>query len=247
MTGREQLIASMVLGLMAFGHGDEALAVPHLERVLSAVDAEPRERATARIPLGLVRAIRGDHDAVELLHLAAEDFRALDDRWGRTFALLSLGGALVLLDRDEEALDPLRESVELADELKADVFRSNALTNLGWALLRTGRTEDARAPLLRALSRALETHNQDSAARSLDAMAALALAVGRPREGAVLLGAADAARRSVGSGIWPTDQGSNTTTTAGIRSAIPPEEYAVARGDGARLRGTEVVTAAARI
>jgi predicted ATPase len=247
MTRHEQLLADLVLGLMAFGHGDEGLAVSCLEKVVSSSEAQPRELATARIPLGLVLAVQGDDAAIDHLRSAAEEFRALDDQWGLAFALMSLGGGLVLLNRHEEALHALHESVALADALDADVFLSNALTNLGWACLGTGRTAEARAPLLRSLSRALETNNADSLARGLDAIAALALAVGKPREGAMLLGAADATRTSVGSGIWPTDRVSNSGTTTGIRSALSPESYAVARSDGAKLRGPEIVELAAEV
>jgi hypothetical protein len=76
LTSREHLLASLVLGLMAFGHGEEAQAVPYLQAAASNPDAEPRELATARIPLGLVLSEQGDDSGVELLRHVVEEFRA---------------------------------------------------------------------------------------------------------------------------------------------------------------------------
>ncbi len=235
LTGHERLLASLVLGLMAFGHGEEAQAVPYLQTAAASPHAQPREVATARIPLGLVLSEQGDDSGVDLLRRAVEEFRALDDGWGLTFALFSLGGALVLLDRDPEALDPLRESVELAERLEADVFLSNALVNLGWALLRTGNAEEAREALLESLDHAARTTSRDSLARGLDALASLALTVDEPRHGATLLGAADAVRAAVGGGVWPTDRGSTAHTSEGIRAALPSEAYTEAYRQGTQL------------
>jgi imidazolonepropionase-like amidohydrolase len=75
-------------------------------------------------------------------------------------------------------------------------------------------------------------------------MASLALAVGKPQQGAILLGAADAVRAAVGGGVWPTDRGSTARTSEGIKSALSPESYAAAYRQGRQLSVEDALTTA---
>jgi tetratricopeptide (TPR) repeat protein len=231
------------LGTLAFGQGDYDRAEPALATAMDLyTELDDRRRtATASVPLGVIRAVRDRDEGEQLLVRAAGTFRALDDEWGLAFALLSLGGALLLHDRYDQALAPLQESVQLARAAGADIFLSNALINLGWVQLGRDDLESARRWLRESASQAAARDNRESWARALEALAAVDEAAGRPEQAAVLFGAADGARRSIGAGVWATDRDSHARTATRLRARLGDAGYHTAVEHGRGLTPDEAL------
>jgi tetratricopeptide (TPR) repeat protein len=150
-----------------------------------------------------------------MLAAAAADFRQLDDRWGLAFALLSLGG-LILLRDPEGAVPVLEESVAVARTVPTEIVLDNALVNLGLAHTAQGDLDAADRVLQEALKQGRALDSRETTARALDGLAAVTVARGDVERAARLAGAAEGIRRSVGAAVFPTDQ----TTCARTRSAL---------------------------
>ena len=189
----------------------------------------------------MIQAVGNANGGEDLLAGAAETFRELDDRWGLAFALLSIGGALLLHHRYVEAIPPLEEGVQLARAVKADIFLSNALINLAWVHHRLGDLESARRRLRESVHHAAALDNRESLARALDALAAVAETAGDPELGAAMLGAGEGVRRSIGAGVWMTDRASHNETAARLRTALGDHAYTAATDRGRGLSINQVL------
>ena len=244
----ERAHARLGLGILAFGQGDYERAAPALETAIALYNqlGDQRRVATALVPLGVIQAVRDPNGGEDQLARAADTFRELDDGWGIAFALLNLGGALLLHHRYGEAIPHLEESVQLARSVRAEVFLSNALVNLGLAHFRLGDLESARARLREAVQHAAVPDNRESLARALDALAAVADAEGEPELGATLLGAGKGVRNSIGAGVWMTDRASHDETTARLQARLGDPAYtaAIDRGRGLTLEELLELTSA---
>jgi tetratricopeptide (TPR) repeat protein len=243
LTGQHCADARLVLGVLAFGRGDYERAVPTLERAMELYDqlGDGHGLAKASIPLGVIDAVRYPDRGEDLLERAVEKFRVFDDGWDLAFALFSLGGALLLHDRDAEAVAPLQESVELARAVNADVFLSHALINLGWVHLRLGDIDPARKQLNESLQHAVVLGSRGSIARALEALAALASEAGNPEQGATMLGAAEGIRRSIGAPVFGTDRTSHEQTAKRLRALLGEATYRSAVDRGSLLTVDEVL------
>jgi hypothetical protein len=199
--------------------------------------------ATATVPLGVISAVRSPNSGENMLADAVADFRALNDPWGLTFALFSLGGALVLHRRHADAVAPLKESVDLARSIHTEVLLSNALINLGWAHLGLQETSAAEVVLKQALLAAVTLDNRESIARALEALAATAEARGEAQHGAVLFGAAEGVRRTIGAAVWMTDRTSHDRTRDRLQAHLGEQAYRAALQYGATLTVAELLNA----
>jgi predicted ATPase len=239
LTTAERAGAHLAFGMLAFGRGDYEHAAPSLTTAIDLYTqlGESGRMATASVPLGVIRAVGDPHGGEDMLAQAAKTFRELNDPWGVAFALLSLGGTLLLHHRYADASSHLQESVELARTIKADIFLSNALINLGWVHQRLGDLESARARLRESVEHASAVADRQSLARALDALAAVAETAGEGEHGALLLGAAEGVRRSIGASVWMTDRESHDQTAARLQSRLGDSAYtgATDRGSGLTL------------
>jgi predicted ATPase len=248
LTEQDRAHARLVLGLLAFGQGDYDRAAPSL-RLAADLYGKLSDRlgsATATVPLGVISAVRSRNDGEDMLERAVVEFRSLDDRWGLTFALFCLGGALVLHERHADAVAPLKESVELARVIETDVLLSNALVNLGWAYLGLGDIAAAGRVLTEALAAGIDLDNRESVARALEALAAAAVFRGDTEHGATLFGAAEGVRRSMGVPVWMTDRASHEQTQDRLRARLGDLTYNAVIAGGAALGVEEVLEVASR-
>ena len=233
----ERAHASLALGMLAFGYGDYDRATPALRAATELYGrlGESRGMATASTPLGLITAATEHEDGEALLERAVAIFRQLDDRWGLSFALLSLGGALLFRDRFAAAAPLLTEAAEVARAAGIQIFVSNALVNLSRSHLGLGDLPAARRALHGSLEAAVTTDNRQSIARSLEALAAVALADGDPKRGALLFGAAEGIRRSIAATVWATDRESSQRTHDALRTQLGADEYRTVTDAGMNL------------
>ena len=219
--------ANIVLGMLSFGRGDLDRAATALRSAAELSDelGDPRGVATASTPLGVIVAST-DHQAGEaLIRRSIATFRELGDRWGLAFALLSLGGTLVLDEQFAAAVPPLEEGADIERAAGAQIFLSNALTNLGWAHLGLDDVEAARSVLRTALTAAVAGNNHESMGRALESLAAAELAAGDPKRAALLFGVADGVRRSIAASVWSADRGSHRRTDEALRTLLRADEY----------------------
>jgi tetratricopeptide (TPR) repeat protein len=243
LEAEERAHASLVLGMLLFGHGDYERAAPALRTAVELHAALPDRRgeATASIPLGLITAATDPEMGEAMLRRALTVFRELDDPWGLAFALLSLGGALLLRNRFDDAVPLLEESVAVARAAEAKVFLSNALVNLGWAYAGLGDLDTAALALRESLEQATASDNRESTARVLEALAAVTLAAGNPDHAALLFGAAEGVRRSIGAAVWGADRGSHERTREALRVQLGEVAAAERTATGERLPLAEVL------
>jgi len=224
----ERAHASLVLGMLSFGQGDHDRALPVLRTAveLHRKLGDRRSSALAAIPLGQLVAATDPDEGEAMLAGAVADFRQLDDQWGLAFALLSLGGTLLLRDDPEGAVPLLEESVAVARTVRTDIVLGNALVNLGLAHTARGDLDGAHRVLEEALEQGHALDSRETTARALDGLAAVAVAAGKSKRAARLAGAAEGIRRSVGAAVFPTDQ----TAWARTRSALA---HRLGEADGA--------------
>jgi tetratricopeptide (TPR) repeat protein len=218
----ERANVHLALGMLDFAQGNYERAGPALATAMDlyAELSDVRRAATASVALGLIQAVGDLNGGEDLLARATATFRELDDPWGVAFALLNLGGALLLHHKYADAIPYLEESVSVAGMMKADLILSNALINLGWVHQWLGDLESARRWLRDSVEHAIALDNRQSLARALDALAAVADSAGDAEHAATLLGAADGVRRSIGAGVWMTDQESHDATEARLRTEL---------------------------
>jgi len=243
LSAAERAQAHIALGMLAFGQGDYQSAAPALAMAIDLYTklGDVRQTATASVALGVIQAVADTNAGEDMLARAADTFRELDDGWGLAFALLSLGGALLLHHRYVEAIPPLEEGVHLARAAKADTFLSNALINLAWVHQRLGDLESARMRLRESVQHAAALDNRESLARALDALAAIADTAGDPELGATMLGAGEGIRRSIGADVWMTDQASHDETAAKLRTALGDRAYVAATNRGRSLTINQIL------
>jgi hypothetical protein len=229
--------AALVLGMMVFEGGDYPRAGTILQPVLDQYvqRGDDRGAATASVLIGVVATMRGSDVGETILRRAVDTMRRVDDRWGLGFALLALGTQLVIARRETDATGPLEEVARIARAGQEDIMLSNALIVLGWA--RTGQQDfrAAQAALLEAVRLAAGLGNQETVARALGASAAMVERRGDARNGALLLGAADGLRHSVGAAVWAVDRQGHADTTGRLHARLDDDEYQQLTRRGAAL------------
>ncbi|WP_448623802.1 DUF4062 domain-containing protein [Geodermatophilus sp. URMC 64] len=244
-------VAEYVRGSLAFGHGDPATTLQALQearRLHEQLGDEARAAADG-IFLGVVVAGRDVGAGERLEREAVAVLRREGRPWKLAFALFALGRVLVVSGRAEEALDLLEESVRIQrSETFQGMWGSHpllgyALVNLGWAHSELGGTEAARRAFRQALA-ATGNADRQVKARALEGLAAVALQEGDARVGTTLFGGAEAVRRSIGVGVWLTDQSSHAETESNLRAALGPAAFEAAFEEGLRLPPEDLVALA---
>ena len=159
-------------------------------------------------------------------------FREIGDAEGITWSLISLAAVARYEGSASRAAALLADSLAAAEKIG---FREG----IGWSLelqglLAADRGDPAAAGLL---LRSLRTHHELNdrwrTASVLEDLAALALAGGRARQAARLLGAAERIRDTIGTVLPPCEAGQHTTTEAGARAALGAGAFEVACHEGA--------------
>ncbi len=122
--------AVLTLGraLLAEGRPDEALERFRQAEELASASGSAREVAMARFNAGYLELDRGDYRRARAWFEAARDvFDASDHKYGAARARAALGAIALHDGRGDEALPPLRESLEIARSM-------GDRDNLAWAL-----------------------------------------------------------------------------------------------------------------
>jgi predicted ATPase/DNA-binding SARP family transcriptional activator len=226
--------ALQVLGSVAREQGRYARAVElHAESLAVAEAAGDRWAvASAHGYLAFVSWLQRDFGrATEEASTALIMFRDLGDVEGAAWSLISLGTVARYQGEVERAATLLTESRSLAESIG---FREG----IAWCGEQLGllAAVDGDPAAITLLRHSLELHGElrDRWRMSsvLEDLAAIALALGRARSAARLLGAAEALRDAIGTVIAPCERPQHLQTTAAVRAALGEEEFAAARQQG---------------
>jgi predicted ATPase/DNA-binding CsgD family transcriptional regulator len=148
---------------------------------------------------GLIAFFRGEvADAVTLLQEAHDRYRAEDRTDGRWMALCHLVMATSTMGDHARADAYGAQCLEMCEEHSAYLSRSNALWAMGYGRWLRGDQRRAAAFLVDGLRTMRTTGDAWGAAECIEVLAWIAAADGRYERGARLLGAAQAAWRSIG-------------------------------------------------
>ena len=249
LSTEERAMATLALGSSAFTQGDDVRAVPNL-RTAVALGRELGDRrgmATALIALAAaVAQTEGATRAEAMAREAVDAFRELGDAWGVASALGVLGRILNLAGRSEEAVPVLEESAADAREVGQRSLLGLSLLNLGLGRLGMGDLQGAGATLRESLGLLAGAGNREITAGAIEALAEVSSQAGDPETGAILFGAAEGVRSSVGALVWAPERASHDRTETSLREALGGERFEARFAEGAALSIPETLALASR-
>jgi predicted ATPase/class 3 adenylate cyclase len=234
--------ANAILGMLAFGRGDYDTAVVACKEALGLCEASGNDFGTGLVLtfLGVLNALDDPIRAEQLVTRATEKFQDAGNPWGEAFGMFSLGRVLALQERYPEAVDLIEEAIARIRVVGERVVLALALINLGWTRLALFDSASADVAFEEALQLLLEVKDTVGTARVLEGLAGASLVAGEPENAAVLFGAAEGARRSVGADVWIPDALSHERTENAIRHALGAERYEALWTEGTALTPEEV-------
>ena len=228
--------ALQAAGVMAAEAGDFDAAGAQFTAALELARAVGDRARVARLQsnLGTLAMYAGDHEqAVRRYEESAAISRELDDPFGLSLVIQNLGIAYDGVGRRDRAIALLEESVELARRAEDPAHLASALRTLARVLL-AGEADHERAmELIReSLTRSLDLGDRPGMIECLETVAGRS---GDARTGALLMGAAQAARTAAGAIRQPDETAWVDATTTSLRSALGAEAFEAALADGAAL------------
>jgi predicted ATPase/DNA-binding SARP family transcriptional activator len=239
-SGEPRLNALHSAGVMAAEAGDFAAAESHFTAALALAREIGAVARVARLEsnLGTLAMYAGDHEqAVRRYEAGAVISRELGDPFGLSLVTQNLGIAYDGVGRRDHAIALLEESVELARRAEDPAHLASALRTLARVLM-AGEADRARALDLihESLTRSLSLGDRPGMIECLETIAYEAGRAGDARTGAVLVGAAEAARAAAGAIRQPDETDWIESTTAALRAALGADAFAAAVADGHDLR-----------
>ena len=141
--------------------------------------------------------------------------------------ILSHYGLLLSIDgRAAEGQERHREALEIAHTQGDENLRAEAHYDLAIDALLQGHPTEARSHLAAAVTAYEGISHVDGLVRCVFALGALALDSGDGRLAARLVGAAGAARATIGLATWPSASELEHRTTQQVSALLPADEFA---------------------
>jgi predicted ATPase len=169
------------------------------------------------------------------LDAAEQIFRAADELWMLGVGLTARGSLTALLGDDARALGIQAEVHELADRVGNDAIGLQSLVAQAMSRLTLAEPRAARSLLRQALRYFEDYPYFDSVAYAYEAGAGLAMAEEDTVTAGLLLGAADIARRTIASPLWPLLQPQRDMIAAQLEESIGAAERQRLGIEGASL------------
>jgi len=163
-------IRRLSLAGLAHAHLDQStLTEQELVQAQSLCSAVDRKECSDLLRArGGVAFKKGDYiEADRLYSESLLSARKFGQRWDESVALMNLGANNLNLERFDEAIDRLRDSNSIAEELQAEDVLVNNLGNLGWAYYKLGDAAHGLQLLSEGESRAVKLGDTDVAIASL--------------------------------------------------------------------------------
>ena len=221
---------------MAFRQEDSVAAVRWLEEgaALARAAGDPRATITALSALGLLAHMRGGdwERAVVYFEESLELSRKLGDQWRIAVALGNLGDTLARLGHLERAAETFSEALARARQAGDPGAIHICLLNLGWVMRLRGEPAQAEALQREGLKLAGDLNDPRRCAEALEMLAATSGALGQGERAARLLGAAVAARETIGAPQPAEDLADLEQAVAGARAALGEQRWAAAFAAG---------------
>jgi predicted ATPase len=255
----ERARASILLGLSAAGLGDYERGLLNLRQAYELYHALGDRLAVA----GALAALGGTIAATEdpaggerMLREALATFRELEgpEGFAYSYTIWGLTQTLIMQGRGGEAIPLLEQAAAGAKASTDKMALAVTVVHLGMARLDAGDIPGARSALIEALKLARDldhhtrtraslqrdTHSAAALAYALEALAALAVATANHERGALLLGAAQGVRMSVGAATWAPYRHMNERTEHALRAALGVDAFAAKFSEGTRISLEEV-------
>lgn len=235
------------LAYTAIRQGDHTLARFYDEQALGLYQTHHsvRDMAGLTLNLGISSYEQGDYDVArrhtETALAAAREF---GDNYLITLSLLNLGNILVAMGDYTAARLHLEESIAIQRARGDTEYLSAPLGTLGRALYKLGEVSKARACQIEALTLRVTAGERRGVAVSLENLAPIELAQGRPARAVRFLGASDTIREAIGSPIIPARRLEYEQVVNAARAALGEEGFARAWAEGRALTLEQVVALA---
>jgi predicted ATPase/DNA-binding SARP family transcriptional activator len=233
--------ALQAAGVMAAEAGDFETAGAHFNAALELARAVGDRARVARLQsnLGTLAMYAGDHEqAVRRYEEAAVISRDLGDPLGLSLVTQNLAIAHDGVGRRDRAIELLEESVELARRAGDPAHTASAQRTLARVLLAGDADRERAMELIReSLTHSLSLGDRPGMIECLETVAGEAARSGDARTGALLMGAAEAARAAAGAIRQPDETAWFDATTESLRDALGSAafENALAEGGGLEL------------
>jgi len=231
--------ALQAAGVMAAEAGDFDAAGVRFNAALELARAVGDRARIARLQsnLGTLAMYAGDHEqALRRYEEGAVILREMGDALGLSLVTQNLAIAQNGVGRRDRALALLEESVELARRAGDPAHTASALRTLARVLLASEADRGRALELIReSLTRSRDLGDRPGMIECLETVAGDAGHTGDARTGALLLGAAQAARAAAGAILQPDETAWVEATTASLRVALGREAFEAALADGAAL------------
>jgi len=225
-------------GFLAYSQGESELALPLLRESLQVAqrDADPSAIAYSTVRLGIGLFFHGDYrDAERILQEALRLYRELDDKVGQYLAIYELAEVVCALGEYERSAALHEESLALK-QVQGDKWHiAFSLFGLGLLHCRRGNIPKASQLLVECLRLRQELRTRNDIAVTLEALAWVAAELGRARQAACLIGAANALLSTVSAVLSPHHRPAHDRCMASIQRALTPSEFDAAFKEGSRL------------
>lgn len=209
VTERSRAIALYLTRAITFWQEPHEWVVPGLTESAELFHAsrDPSGEALARTSIALAHLAGSTPDtdrADDELENALTLFRSVDDVWGETLALVTLGRVAMLEGKVQRALNRFEESLTLAHRQEDTLSETIAEHHLGWAFLMLGDVDRASTQFEQSLTASSLTAHAEGIAYGLEGLVAIAATTGAIDTAGLLLGAAEALRERTGLYNAPT-------------------------------------------
>jgi predicted ATPase len=230
-----QLCAAV--GAVRFSLGDYDSAAGLFQRALEGFDSSEDTGGSAQVSclLAVIEAVRGDPtDAIELAGHAVAKARSLEVPWSLAHALVVLGGLTRQAGSAEHGSALQLEALETIRRVGERVSEGQILGQIALAELSAGNIAGANTYFVEAFGCCRETRHMEGMAFCLEIGAVVSFAEGRPREAAVLVGAADAIRERLNIAVLPVMKAGRDGLLAALVEVLGAAENTLALTEGRR-------------
>jgi tetratricopeptide (TPR) repeat protein len=174
-------------------------------------------------------------------------WRDLGDEQGRATALTNLGEIMHLRGELEQAVTLYRDALRIYQQAGDRRNAAAVLADLGQVARDRGDLLTAATLLTGSADVYRAIGDKEAMARSLEALAGLAVTMGKAEQGVRLFGRAEALRDEIGAPLAIIAADRYEQDVAAAHAVLPEEIFAAAWATGRELPVTEAITAATRL